>query len=69
MFEAVELVVILNLELERPKLVLEITERHDLAGVVGGKGGAPESLSQDLIAGTNALGVVCGREELALSLV
>lgn len=60
MFEAVELVVVLNLKLKRPKFILEISERHDLAGVVGGKRGAPESLSQNLVAGTNALGVVCG---------
>jgi hypothetical protein len=66
--EAVDLVLILNFQLQRLELVLEVAERHDLAGVVRGQRGAPESLAQDLVAGPDALGVEGGREELALSL-
>lgn len=69
MFEAVELVLIVDLQLQPLELVLELAERRDLAGVVRHEGGALQLLSQDLVAGADALGVECGRKELASSLV
>lgn len=66
--EALELGLVLNLQLQRLELPLEVAEGHDLAGVVRGKRGALEFLSQDLVAGPDALGVERGREELASSL-
>jgi hypothetical protein len=68
MLETVKLLLVLNLQLERLKLLLEVAECHDLAGVVRGKRGALESLSQDLVARPDALGVKRGRKELASSL-
>jgi hypothetical protein len=66
--EALEFGFVLNLQVHRLELSLEVAEGHDLAGVVRGHGGALEFLSQDLVAHPDAVGVECGREELASSL-
>ena len=68
MLEPVDLFLVLNHQVERLKLLLKVAERDELAGVIGGESRALELLSQDLVAGPDALGVECGREELASSL-
>lgn len=68
MLEPVALWFIEGLQIQRRKLFLEITEGHDFSGVVGCHRGALELLSQNLVAGPDALGVECGREELASGL-
>jgi hypothetical protein len=68
MLKTVHLVLVLDLQLQWLEFPLEVTEGHDLSWVVGGERGALESLPQDLVAGPDALGVECRREEFAPSL-
>lgn len=68
MVKPVQFSLVLNLQAEGFELLLEVAERHELSGVVGCKGRPLEFLSKNLIAGTDALRVECGREEPASSL-
>lgn len=68
MFETVQLLLVVHQEVKIPELGLELLHGPYPSWVVSGEGGALEALSQDLVAGADAVGVEGGLEELAASL-
>lgn len=52
----------------RPKRRVQVLDRHPPPGVVRRERGAPQPLAEDLVAETEAVGVVDCREDLALRL-
>lgn len=68
MFETVQLLLVVNQEVKIPELGLELLHGPYPSWVVSGEGGALEALSQDLVAGADAVRVEGGLEELAASL-
>lgn len=66
MLQAVLLVLVPRLQIGEH--LLEILKRHDLARVVRLKRRTAQSLSQDLVAGPDSLGIEGRREDVALDL-
>jgi len=72
MLQPILLIIIPRLELLAEIVLvvgdLEVADRGDASGVVGGCGGAAQALAQDPVAGAEALGVVGLGEDCALDL-
>lgn len=68
MLQTIIINLIVHLKTKSTELLLKLANTDVLAGVVGRKCRALESLTQDLVTGPDAFGIERRREELATSL-
>lgn len=68
MLQAIIIDLIVHLKTKRSEFLLELADTDVLAGIVGCKCRALESLAQDLVTGPDAFGIESRREELTTSL-